>query len=279
MAQLRFYRGTASEVDRHLYEEGSIYVIQETGKKGKLAIDLDGTRYIIGGLETVTWDDIQNKPSFTNDNTTYTLTQDNSDGHKLTFTGTDGSITTITIPDNNTNTTYTLGQDADNKGVITLTPSTGTKQSVEIPIKGTTYSIGISDHTITLTGSDGSKTTATVPDNNTTYSAGVGITLSGTTFSNAGVRAVSTGDTNGTIKVNTNGTTAEVEVKGLGSAAYTASTAYAAASHNHSTDNITSGVLPIARGGTGGGTRTLAFNNLAYFGTNITGGTDNDTRT
>lgn len=71
-------------------------------------------------------------------------------------------------------------------------------------------------------------------DNNTTYSAGTGIGLSGTTFSNAGVRSISTGSSNGTISVNTNGTSAEVSVKGLGSAAYTASTAYAAASHTHS---------------------------------------------
>lgn len=69
---------------------------------------------------------------------------------------------------------------------------------------------------------------------NTTYSAGTGISLSGTTFSNAGVRSISTGSTNGTISVNTGGASAEVAVKGLGSAAYTASTAYAAASHTHS---------------------------------------------
>lgn len=68
----------------------------------------------------------------------------------------------------------------------------------------------------------------------TTYSAGTGISLSGTTFSNSGVRSVATGTSNGTISVNTNGATANVAVKGLGSAAYTASTAYAAASHTHS---------------------------------------------
>lgn len=47
------------------------------------------------------------------------------------------------------------------------------------------------------------------------------------TITNTGVRSVTTGDTNGTIKVNTNGTSTNVAVKGLGSAAYTASTAYA----------------------------------------------------
>ena len=67
----------------------------------------------------------------------------------------------------------------------------------------------------------------------TTYSAGTGISLSGTTFSNSGVRSVEAGSTNGTIKVDTGGTSTEVGVKGLGSAAYTNSSAYAAASHTH----------------------------------------------
>lgn len=84
-------------------------------------------------------------------------------------------------------------------------------------------------------------------DTNTTYSAGTGISLSGTTFSNSGVRSVATGSSNGTISVNTNGTTANVAVKGLGSAAYTASTAYAAASHNQAASTITSGTLAAAR--------------------------------
>ena len=90
-------------------------------------------------------------------------------------------------------------------------------------------------------------------DTNTTYSAGTGISLSGTTFSNSGVRSISSGSTNGTISVNTNGTSAEVAVKGLGSAAYTASTAYAAASHTHSSyvnqnafSNVTVGSTTIA---------------------------------
>jgi hypothetical protein len=51
------------------------------------------------------------------------------------------------------------------------------------------------------------------------------------TIENAGVRAVASGATNGTIKVNTNGTEAEVAVAGLGSAAFTESSAYAEAAH------------------------------------------------
>ena len=96
-----------------------------------------------------------------------------------------------------------------------------------------TYTLSKSGSKIILTSSDGTETSVTDSDTNTTYSAGTGITLSGTTFSNAGVRSISSGSTNGTISVNTNGTSAEVAVKGLGSAAYTASSAYAAASHTH----------------------------------------------
>lgn len=68
----------------------------------------------------------------------------------------------------------------------------------------------------------------------TTYSAGAGISISGAQISNAGVRAVGSGTTNGTISVNTGGTTTDIAVKGLGSSAYTDSSAYAPASHSHS---------------------------------------------
>lgn len=112
-------------------------------------------------------------------------------------------------------------------------------------------------------------------DNNTTYSASNGISLSGTTFSNSGVRSIATGSTNGTISVNTNGTSAEVAVKGLGTAAYTASTAYAASSHNHAASNITSGTISIdrlptvtiAKGGTGATTAAGALSNLGLTAT------------
>lgn len=87
-------------------------------------------------------------------------------------------------------------------------------------------SITRSGTTFTYTCLDGTIGTFTQQDNNTTYSAGTGISLSGTTFSNSGVRSIATGSTNGTISVNTNGTAAEVAVKGLGSAAYTSSSDY-----------------------------------------------------
>lgn len=55
------------------------------------------------------------------------------------------------------------------------------------------------------------------------YTAGTGLNLSGTEFSNAGVRSITTGSTNGTINIDTNGTAAEVAVAGLGSLAYKSS--------------------------------------------------------
>ena len=67
----------------------------------------------------------------------------------------------------------------------------------------------------------------TISATDTTYTGSDGITLTGTNFTNSGVRSVAGGTTNGTISVNTGGTTADVAVTGLGSAAYTASSAYA----------------------------------------------------
>lgn len=70
-------------------------------------------------------------------------------------------------------------------------------------------------------------------DDDTKYSAGGGMSLSGTTFVNTGVRSIETGTTNGTISVNTNGTSAEVSVAGLGGAAYKAADYYALSGHTH----------------------------------------------
>ncbi len=64
-------------------------------------------------------------------------------------------------------------------------------------------------------------------DKDTTYTAGAGINIdTSNKITNTGVRSVATGGANGTISVNTNGTTANVSVAGLKSAAYTESSAY-----------------------------------------------------
>ena len=53
---------------------------------------------------------------YTDNNTTYTLTQDANDGHKITLTPSSGTATTITIPDNNT--TYSAATTSAN-GLMT----------------------------------------------------------------------------------------------------------------------------------------------------------------
>jgi hypothetical protein len=100
-----------------------------------------------------------------------------------------------------------------------------------------------------------------VPWTNTTYTGANGVSLSGTTFSNSGVRSISTGSSNGTISVNTNGTSANVAVKGLGNAAYT---------------NITDTYSATGTTPTSGKAIKNAFDTIApmiYQGTLGTGGT------
>ncbi|MBP5596972.1 MAG: hypothetical protein J6Y02_16430 [Pseudobutyrivibrio sp.] len=81
------------------------------------------------------------------------------------------------------------------------------------------------DGKVSVTTQDISITKSQVSDF-PTYSANNGVGLSGTTFYNSGVRSIATGGSNGTISVNTNGTVADIPVKGLGSAAYTNSDSY-----------------------------------------------------
>lgn len=97
-------------------------------------------------------------------------------------------------------------------------------------------------HKLTFTNPDGSEIEIIIPDNDTTYTAGTGITLSGTEFSNSGVRNITTGSTNGTISVNINGTVSDVAIAGLKDLAYKSSI---------STEDISSGVLPVNKGGIG----------------------------
>ena len=120
--------------------------------------------------------------------------------------------------------------------------STGTANTDEVLGNGSVYlnlieNGGVrSSHKITGSGATSVTTDAYgnviifSADNDTKYTGSNGITLTGTNFTNSGVRAVSTGTSNGTIKVNTNGTETNVAVYGLGSAAYTDSSAYATSS-------------------------------------------------
>lgn len=80
------------------------------------------------------------------------------------------------------------------------------------------------------------------PEDTIKLYSGDGIDFSasdGLYIENSGVLEVKTGSGNGTISVNTGGSSKDVAVKGLGSAAYTASTAYAASNHTHSNYALT----------------------------------------
>lgn len=121
---------------------------------------------------------------------------------------------TVNVPWNND-----INTSADNKGIF---------------LDGSVYKLSLKDKTTAFTKSavaistpssnsriypvgldkDGYLSVA-VPWDNTTYSAGNGISISGTTIHNSGVRSIATGTTNGTISVNTNGTSADIAVKGL----------------------------------------------------------------
>jgi hypothetical protein len=59
--------------------------------------------------------------------TTYTLTQDSSDGHKITLTPSSGTAQTVTVPDNNTTYSFANGSDS-----FSVTPSGGSSQTVKV---------------------------------------------------------------------------------------------------------------------------------------------------
>lgn len=99
-------------------------------------------------------------------------------------------------------------------------------------------------HRLTFTFPDTSLTITTV-DTTYTGSDGVELDATGRNFINTGVRAVVTGQTSGTIKVNTNGTQQEVLVKDIAAMAFKESVA---------ASDITSGIIPVERGGIGVGT-------------------------
>lgn len=90
--------------------------------------------------------------------------------------------------------------------------------------------IGADSKTDTLTFVAGSNVTLT-PDstndkitiaaNDTTYTGSNGVTITGNNITNSGVRSISEGSTDGTISVDTNGSSSNVSVHGLKSGAFT----------------------------------------------------------
>lgn len=122
---------------------------------------------------------------------------------------TKADITTLGIPASDTNTTYTFAASTTSGGAnLTLTPSSGSANTVGLSGSGAT----------TVSFSDG-KITISSTDNNTTYTFGEGTT-------------------NGAFTVTpSSGEAQSVKIHGLGSAAYTASSAYATAAQGTLANN------------------------------------------
>lgn len=174
-------------------------------------------------------------------------------GSTITLTGSDGSTSSVTDANTDTNTTYSNATTSA-AGLMSASDKSkldGITASADSVSFSRSLSSGTKIGTITINGTGTDLYCQTNTDTNTTYSAGTGISLSGTTFSNSGVRSIATGGSNGTISVNTNGSTANVAVKGLGSAAYTDANAYLAAKGQSAYDCNTcydGGLYMIANG-------------------------------
>ena len=121
-------------------------------------------------------------------------------GHTITLSNKSGtSLGTVTVPDNNTWTAMT-GATASANGTVGYVNAAPPKDGYN-----TKY-----------LRADG---TWAVPVG-TTYTFSTGLTNTSGTITNAGVRSIATGTANGTISVNTGGTTANVSVYGLKALAY-----------------------------------------------------------
>ena len=164
-----------------------------------------------------------------------------------------GSSYVFTMPKNpNTDTTYTFAT-GDTKGQIKVTPSSGdaynvnvnglgsaafTESSVYAPVGHIHTGYATSSHTHATSIATSTGTNKITLEFGTKYA----ITAGGTSYvftmpANPNTNTTytfATGDSNGQIKVTPSGGSAQnVSVKGLGSAAYTESSAYATSGHTH----------------------------------------------
>lgn len=180
-------------------------------------------------------------------------------------------VSTInSLNNNNVPTVQAVTQFVEGKNYIDSLPNASTSTSGIVQLSNATNS------TSTTTAATpnavkaaydlaASKTNNTGTVTSVTLSAGAGISITdnntpittsgGRTITNTGVTSISSGTANGTINVTTNGNTSAISVCGLGSAAYTNTSAYATAAQGNKAD----AAMPKS-GGTFTGAVTLAAN-------------------
>lgn len=196
---------------------GDVYNLSDTG-----------ANYVCTATSPITWD----KLSETVDLSSYSTTAENDakyqvKGNYITSiptasSGTLGGIKTG-YSTSSSNKNYAVQLDSSNNAYVNVpwtdtntTYSQATSSSLGLVKIG--YSTSGKNYAVQL-DSDG-KMYTNVPwtDNNTTYSAGTGISLSGTTFSNSGVRSVTAGSSSNQLSVNTGGTTSTITINNVANA-------------------------------------------------------------
>lgn len=196
---------------------GDVYNLSDTG-----------ANYVCTSTSPITWD----KLSETVDLSSYSTTAENDakyqvKGNYITSiptasSGTLGGIKTG-YSTSSSNKNYAVQLDSSNNAYVNVpwtdtntTYSQATSSSLGLVKIG--YSTSGKNYAVQL-DSDG-KMYTNVPwtDNDTTYSAGTGISLSGTTFSNSGVRSVTAGSSSNQLSVNTGGTTSTITINNVANA-------------------------------------------------------------
>ena len=196
---------------------GDVYNLSDTG-----------ANYVCTSTSPITWD----KLSETVDLSAYSTTAENDakyqvKGNYITSiptasSGTLGGIKTG-YSTSSSNKNYAVQLDSSNNAYVNVpwtdintTYSQATSSSLGLVKIG--YSTSGKNYAVQL-DSDG-KMYTNVPwtDNDTTYSAGTGISLSGTTFSNSGVRSVTAGSSSNQLSVNTGGTTSTITINNVANA-------------------------------------------------------------
>ena len=204
-----------------------------------LTVDTNGTS------KTITIDNVANATKATQDSRGQTIKSTyikglSVNGKTITYTKGDDTTGTITTQDTTygaaTSSVFGLVKTGSNitnsSGTISLTKDNVVSAlGYTPPTTNTTYSV-FGAASASAAGSNGlvpapaaGKQTSFlrgdgtwVVPTNTTYSAGEGIGLSGTTFSNSGVRSITAGSTANVLSVNTGGTTTSITINNVANA-------------------------------------------------------------